>query len=243
MSKKAEPIDKLYILKTDTPPLQQFLRNRHKAKSPLQHYDEETNTLRALRYATNHTSVFEEEQHGEVTLGYIVFKNGKLSVPRENPILQEFLDIHPLKGKVFELYEPEKQAKVELDSMEIELKAMATIFDMEADELESVAMAVWGTRVLTMKSSEIKRDVLMYAKQEPKSFLSLVSDDLTKLKGLGVRAVQAGLLEYKTQAFFNNDNVICKVPFDESDEYRTLARYFKTKEGQKLQDFLNSKLK
>lgn len=245
MATKSQPIDRLFILKNDSPPLQFILRNRHKKNSPLLFFDKENNRQRALRYATNHSSPFEDEQDGEVVLGSIVFKNGKLLVSSSEPTLQEFLMIHPLRDKVFELFEPEKQAEKELTALELEAEAIAKVFDMEADEIESVALAIpsIGSRALTEKTSVIKRDVMVYAKTEPKAFLSLLADDLTKLRGLGIRAVDNNLLTIKNEAFYNNDDLICKIPFDETDPYRTLARYMKTKEGQKLQEFLNSKLK
>jgi len=242
---KTESIDRLFILKKDNPPLQYILRNRHKKNSPLLYYDKENNKQRALRYATNHSSPFQDEQDGEVVLGSIVFKNGKLEVSASEPTLQEFLMIHPLRNITFELFEPEKQAERELDALEIEAEAIAKVFEMEADELESIALAIpsIGEKALTEKTSVVKRDVMIFAKTEPKAFLSLLSDDLTALKGLGIRAVDAGLLSIKNEAFYNNDTIICKIPFDETDSYRTLARYMKTKNGQKLQEFLNSKLK
>lgn len=245
METQEKSIDRLFVLKNDSPPLQFILRNRHKKNSPLLFFDRENNKQRALRYATNHSSPFQDEQDGEVVLGSIVFKNGKLPVSSSEPTLQQFLMIHPLRDKVFELFEPEKQAEKELSVLEIEMEALAKVFEMEADELESIALAIpsIGDRALTEKTSVVKRDVMVYAKTSPKAFLSLIADDLTKLKGLGIRAVDNNLLTIKNEAFYNNDDLICKIPFDEVDPYRTLARYMKTKNGQKLADFLNSKLK
>lgn len=239
---KNEAKDQLYVLKGNSHPLQFFLRNRHKPKAPLQYYSEEDNTLRAMRYATNQTSVFVDEQQGDVTLEAIIFKNGKLSVPKTNPILQEFLSLHPLNGKVFELHQPEIQAERELEDLMISSKATSMVWTMEAVELESIALAISGTSVLNLKSSEIKRDMLVYAKNNPQSFINLAKDDLTKLKGLGIRAVDSGLLEYRGETFYNKDNALCRVPFDETDKFNTLSRYLKTKDGQKLLEFLNSKL-
>ncbi len=236
-------IDRTYVLTGDNTPMQFMLRNRHKAKSPLQYYNEDTGVLRTLRYATNHNSVFEDEQQGDITLGYIVFKNGKLFVPKSNPTLQEFLKFHPLRDKIFEEFQPEKKAEEQLSLLEIELQATSLAFGMEADELESMALAIWGRKVLTMKTSEIKRDVFVYSRSNPESFMNLAADDLTKLKGLGVRAVSMNLLTYKNQAFYNGTTLVCKMPLDETDEYNTLARYMKTEDGSKLLEFLNSKLK
>ena len=42
------------------------------------------------------SSPFVDEQNGEVTLGHITFRDGTLSVPKENIILQKLLSLyHP----------------------------------------------------------------------------------------------------------------------------------------------------
>ncbi len=226
MKKETQLVDKLFILKNDSPPLQFILRNRHKRNSPLLYLDKKNNRQRALRYATNHSTPFEDEQKGEVVLGSIVFKNGKLFVPSSQTILQEFLMIHPLRDVTFELFEPEKQAQKELDALELEAEAIAKVFEMEADEIESVALAIpsIGDRALREKTSVVKRDVMVYAKTEPKSFLLLLSDDLTKLKGLGIRGVENNLLTVKNEDLYRQDVLICKIPYEETEKFRTLAR-------------------
>jgi hypothetical protein len=189
-------------------------------------------------------SVFEDEQSGDVILGSIIFQNGKLTVPRTNPQLQKFLDITPDNGVVFEEFRPDEIAEKELSSLEIEMEALQTAMALTISEVESIALSLYGSSILSKKTAEIKRDVFLYAKSNPESFMKLASDDLTKLKGLAVRATELNLAQYKGNAFYNGETLLCKVPFDETDKFNTLARWMNdTDEGKAFNKYVQSKIK
>ena len=236
--------DKTYVLLAKNPPMQLFLRNRHKKGSPLQYYDEGEKMLRSLCYGSNQLSIFEDEQTGDVILGSIIFKNGKLTVPRTNPQLQKFLELTPDNGIVFEEFKPDEIAEKQLSSIELEMEALNVAMNLSTSELESIALAIYGSKALDKKSTEVKRDIFLYAKSNPTSFLKLASDDLTKIKGLAIRATELNLAQYKGNAFFNGEALLCKVPFDESDKFNTLARWMNdTEEGSAFIKYVQSKLK
>ena len=236
--------DKTYVLLTKNPPMQLFLRNRHKKGSPLQFFDEGEETLKSLCYGTNQKSVFEDEQSGDVILGSIIFQNGKLTVPRTNPQLQKFLEITPDNGIVFEEFKPDEIAEKELSSLEVEMESLQTAMALTLPEIESIALSLYGSSVLSKKTAEVKRDVFLYAKSNPESFMKLASDDLTKLKGLAVRATELNLAQYKGNAFYNGETLLCKVPFDETDKFNTLARWMNdTDEGKAFNKYVQSKIK
>lgn len=244
--KKADEtsVDRTYVLLSKKTPMQLFLRNRHKKGSPLQYYDEELKTLRTLCYGSNQLSIFEDEQNGDVILGSIIFKNGKLTVPRTNPQLQKFLETTPDNGVVFQEFRPDVIAEKELSSLEIEMEALSVAMSLTLPEIESIALALFGSSALSKKTAEIKRDVFLHAKQNPESFMKLASDDLTKLKGVAVRATELNLSQYKGNAFYNGETLLCKVPFDESDKFNTLARWMNdTDEGKAFHKYVQSKIK
>ena len=64
--------DRLYML-INKRPLTLRLSSKHSQRSPLLYFDEEAGTQRELRYATNMSSPFVDEQKGTATLGHIVF--------------------------------------------------------------------------------------------------------------------------------------------------------------------------
>jgi hypothetical protein len=236
--------DRVYILKTKNVPIQFFLRNRHKKQSPLQYFDEEKNQLRSLCYASNQLSIFEDEQTGDVILGSIVISNGKLTVPKTNPQLQRFLELTPDNGEVFEEFKPDEIAEREITELELEMEAMQIAMELKTSDMESLALTIFGSGVLKKKTAEIKRDLFVYAKENPEHFLELAKDDMTKLKGLAVRAESLNLCQYKSNAFYNNETLLCKVPFDETDKYNTIASWMNsTDEGKAFLKFIESKIK
>jgi hypothetical protein len=238
------PKDKTYTLLSTNTPMQFFLRNRHKKQSPLQYYDEDKKQLRSLCYASNQISIFEDEQTGDVMLGSIVFINGNLTVPKTNPQLQLFLDTTPDNGIVFEEFKPDEIAEREITSIELEMEALQIAMELKASEMESIALTVFGSSVLKKKTAEVKRDLFVYAKENPGHFLVLAKDDMTKLKGLAVRAETLNLCQYKSNAFYNNDTLLCKVPFDETDKYNTIASWMNsTDEGKAFLKFIETKIK
>ena len=237
-------VDRTYVLLSRKTPIQFFLRNRHKKSSPLQYFDEEEKLRRSLVYSTNQISIFEDEQQGDVILGSIIFKNGKLIVPKTNPQLQKFMEITPDNGIVFQEFRPDEIAEKQLTSIELEMEALQTAMSLTISEIESIALSVYGSSILNKKTAEIKRDIFLYAKQNPQAFLNIASDDLTKLKGLAVRATELNLAQYKGNAFYNGETLLCKVPFDESDKFNTLSRWMNdTDEGKAFTIYVNSKIK
>ena len=108
--KKWEIKDRFYTLNNGKSPLSWRIQTKHLSKKPLLHFDEDKGVNREIRYATNQSSLFVDEQDGYVTLGHVFFTNGGLHVPKNKVALQKLLSIyHPLAGKLW----------IELDSQAI----------------------------------------------------------------------------------------------------------------------------
>ena len=101
MKTNTTSVDKTYKLKSDATPISFTLPSRNTSRYPLLYFDEEKNINRPLRYARNQKSPFEDEQDGNFLLEPIIFDDGFLTVPRTNPVLQQFLHYHPLNGNSF----------------------------------------------------------------------------------------------------------------------------------------------
>jgi frataxin-like iron-binding protein CyaY len=234
--------DKIYLLLSDETPLIYFLNSRHTQQNDLQYFDEETNSLRSLRYCTNQRSVFEDEQTGNAVLGTIPFEDGKLIVPKTNPTLQLFLSLTPANGVKFKEFNPEKVAEEQIEELDYEFNAQREARELSIEKMEDVALSIptIGNRALKMNSKELKRDVLLYAKAEPKSFLKLLNNEDLVLRGTVVWALENNLLTFKNHKFFNGEDLILEVPYDEVDANMTIVRYFKTKEGASLLKYIDS---
>jgi hypothetical protein len=242
---KWEVKDRIYVLKGGATPVNYILRSRHHLNKPLQYFDGSMN--RSLRYATNQTSVFEDEQYGDVTLPAIIFRDGKLIVNKENVLLQQFLSLyHPDRDKVYLEFDAEKSAQAEIDNVEAELEAMNAAREMQIEDLEAIARVVLKSRVSDMASNEIRRDMLLFARKNPTEFLSLTNDENIKLRNVAVRANEMGLIFIKddNRTVCWNDSKktkIITVPYGEN-VFSALAVYFKTDEGLDVLQSLTNKL-
>jgi hypothetical protein len=249
-TKKSAPAvelkERVYVLTGGISPVNYILRSRHTTSKPLQYFDEEKNVFRSMRFSSNQTSIFEDEQYGDVSLPAIVFNNGKLVVRREDTLLQDFLSKHPDNGKIFVEFDPEKKAEEELATVEAELEAMNLARQMDIEDLEAIARAVLRSSVNSMTSKEIKRDMLIYAKNNPEEFIRLANDENIKLRNAAVRAVEMGIikiLDDKRTVSWNSGKKekIVTVPYGEN-VYSALAAYFKTDEGLDVLQGITNKL-
>ena len=88
-----------------------------------------------------------------------------------------------------------------------------------------------------MSSKELKRDLLLFARNNPKLFIELTTDENVHLRNFVIKASEAGIIKLsKDQRYFmwsSNDRKIMTVPFDEHP-YSALAAWFKTDEGMEI---------
>ena len=224
-----------YIVKGNKQPLTLTIPGKHTRKSPLLYFDKDQTKQRELRYATNMNSPFTDEQKGEVTLGHITFRDGVLSVPEENQILQKLLSLyHPLKDKKYFEFDSVEEAEDDLDIIEMEVHALNAAMEMDVDQAEAILRVEKGSSVSNMKSKELKRDLLLFAKRKPGLFLNLASDENVQLRNFGIKAIEAQIInlsqDQRTFHWSSNDRKLFTVPFDENP-YSALAAWFKTDEG------------
>jgi hypothetical protein len=227
--------DRTYILTGTNKPLTFKIPSRHSARHPLLHFDETTNEQRELRYATNQNSPFKDEQKGEVTLGHIVFKNGALFVSKKQQALQKILSLyHPLKNKMYSELDQVERAKDDLLDLELEIDALNAAKNIDIDQAEAIMRVEMGSKVSEMSSKELKRDLLLFAKNNPKLFLELANDDNVQLRNFAIRAAEANIIkladDQRTFHWASNGRKLMTVPFDENP-YSAMASFFKTDEG------------
>lgn len=237
--------DRIYVLKGGMSPVNYILRSKHSLNKPLQFFDGQIS--RSLRFASNQTSIFIDEQYGDVTLPAIVFHNGKLQVPKEQVLLQQFLSIfHPDRNKVYIEFDPNAEAEKVIIDEEEKLDAQNLVRDMDIEDLEAIARVILKSQVSEMTSKEIRRDMLVYARKNPKEIQELANDENIKLRNIAVRAVESGYIKLMgdQRTFCWNDKnkeKIITVPFGEN-AYSALASFFKTDEGLDVLQNLTNKL-
>ena len=238
--------DRNYYLTGNKEPLTFTLKSRHTEKYPLLWFDPVRKEQRALRYATNQSSPFVDEQKGEVTLRHIMFQEGSLHVPKEHQALQKLLSLyHPdLEGRYKEVKKVE-QAKNELLDLEIEIEALNVARTMDIDIAEAVLRTEIGSQINQLSSKEVKRDLIRFAKKNPRLFLDLARDENVQLRNFGIKAIEAGLIQLssdqRTFTLGKNKRKLFNVPFDENP-HSALAAWFKTDEGVEIYRSIDKKL-
>lgn len=239
--------DRTYRLKNGQKPLTFTIPSRNHPRFPLLWFDKENNQNRALRYAINQNSPFEDEQDGNAILDPITFEDGLLHVPMTNPVLQIFLYIHPMNNVLFEEVDNEKIASNELENFNIEVDAMIEARQLTVEQLESVYRVLYGKDPSTVTTAEIRRDVIIAAKRDPKGFVNMIKDPMLSFNSKVRVFFESKLLTMRNndkEVWFNtpsNKRKMLAVPFGH-DPYETVALYLKTDEGIEALKFLESQL-
>ncbi len=225
---------KAYKLKGNFKPLTYMLPSRHTSRSPLLHFDGTSN--RPLRYAKNQKSPFEDEQDGNVVLEPIIFEDGMLAVPKENPVLQEFLYLHPQRDMVFEEIDNERDAQEDLEIINYEVDALIAAKECGIDTMEIMCRVLLGSNPEKLSTAELKRDILLYARNYPEEFLDALNDPMVKIQNLVAKCFEQnklGLRNKGKDVYFNlktNKTKLLTVPFGENPQY-IVASYLNSDDG------------
>lgn len=234
---KSQFKQKVYLLKGGNEPLTFILQSRHTRRSPLLWFDEEKGINRTLRYARNQRSPFEDEQDDTAIVEPIAFENGVLVVDKHDTILQQFLSLHPKNGRLFEEFEPEKNAEKEIESLNTEVDALIAAKEMSIDKCEEILREFIGSDVERMSSKELRRDILVFARNNPYEFLTMAGDPEVKMKNNIAQFFDMNIIQFRNNGkdvYFNlpnNKKRMLTVPEGE-DGYDAVKIYFETEEGE-----------
>ena len=225
--------DRTYYLKKGRKPLSYMIRSAN-----IYYFDEEKGYERELKYCENQQTPFVDEMKGDQRLSHIIFRSGALFVPKNKTILQKLLSLyHPHRNKVFYEWKPAKRAEDQMEVLNLQVDALITARNIDIDMAEAILRVEVGSKVDKLSSKELKRDLLIFAKRNPKLFLDLADDENVMLRNFGIKAVENGLLRLSSdQRYFmwgSNGRKIMTVPFDENP-YTALAHWFKTDEGMEV---------
>jgi len=225
--------DRVYYLKGDKKPLSRSIKSAN-----VYWFDKEKGFERELKYCENQQTCFVDEMKGDQRLSHIIFRNGALLVPKEKTVLQKLLSLyHPGKDVLYEEWKPAVKAAEEIEILEMEADAILMARQLDIDMAEAIMRVEKGSEVSKMSSKELKRDLLVFARNNPVLFLELASDDNVQLRNFGIKATELGIIklsnDQRTFMWGSNDRKLMVVPFDEHP-YTALAHWFKTDEGMEI---------
>lgn len=238
---KWEIKDKLYELNIRETPVVYKIKTRG-----ILWFDKEKGYEREIKYCANQKTIFVDEMKGDQRLDHISFRDGKLFVPKEKQTLQIFLAHHPDNGSKFIEYNPVAIAEDDLDVLELEIEALNTARTLDVDHAEAILRSEIGNEVSRMTSKELKRDLLLFARNNPNLFLELANDENINVRNMGIKAVENNIIklssDQRTFTWGSTDRKLITVPFDENP-YSALAAWFKTDEGIEVYQTVEKKLK
>ena len=242
---KWEIKDRRYYLMGNKEPLTYTLGSKNTPRYSMLWFDEKKNEQRELRYATNQNSPFVDEQKGECTLGHVIFEDGVMTVSESQQNLQQFLHHHPKKNNIFAEWDQKEVAQDDLADLNFELEAMNAAKNMDLDHAEAVLRVEKGSEVASLSSKELRRDLILMARKNPSSFLSIANDENVGLRNTAIRAVEQHIVklsqDQRTFHWGSNDRKLMTVPFDENP-YSAMASWFKTDEGVEVFKTIEKKL-
>jgi hypothetical protein len=137
-------------------------------------------------------------------------------------------------------------AKDELVDLEMQIDALNAARTIDIDQAEAIMRVEIGSQVNEMTSKELKRDLLVFAKNNPVLFMQLATDENVQLRNFAIRAQENGIIKLSQdqRTFFwgSTDRKLMNVPFDENP-YSAFAAFLKTDEGVEIYKSIDKKLK
>jgi hypothetical protein len=141
----------------------------------------------------------------------------------------------------------EKDASLDVEEMDLSLEAQVLAKDLDLEMLETIGRVVLSLNIDKMSTAELKRDVRLYAKNDPQDFLDTLNDPMLKMQNLASRLIDQKILTLKNNGkdiYFNikgNKTKLVSIPFGQNSIY-TLASFFQTDDGIEVMTMLESKL-
>ena len=172
--------------------------------------------VRSIRYCPGESSIFVEDQHKDAIKKSVVFESGRLFVPANKPNLMEYLDTHPDNkangGNKFYLVDKDKDSSEKVQTAFDEHDAVSLIKEKDFDELIEIATA-YGIGV-DRKANEIKHDLIIQAKANPKAFIASFDSPEMKIKAKVRLAHKQGIIKFDKRAIKWSDTgrVILTIP-------------------------------
>ena len=123
---------------------------------------------------------------------------------------------------------------------------MVAARQLDIDMVEAIMRVEIGSSVAKMTSKELKRDVLVLAKERPVLFLELCADENIHLRNIGIKAVERNVInlsdDQRTFTWASTKRKLMNVPYNEHP-YSALAAWFKTDEGMAVLQSIEKQLK
>ena len=208
-------------------------------------YDEENDTVREMRYCPNEPSIWADEQGEKSVKQSVVFRNGRLFVPKEKPNLKKFLDLHPLNmangGPVFKMLDKRRDAEKELEKEFLLNDAISLVRETEINDLLPVAI-YFGININT-QTSEIRYNLLNIARKKPQDFIQAFDSPQVQARSSIQQAKDYQIINLKKDGvyWFDSNGLIVSVPVGQK-AMDVMVRFCLTEKGSSVLSLIEDKL-
>jgi hypothetical protein len=208
-------------------------------------YDEEKDTVRELRYCPNEPSVWRDEQSENATRQSVIFRDGRIFVPKTQPNLRVFLEKHPYNkangGDKFKLVNKRKDAEDQLKKEFALTDAIAMVRDKDIQELLPVAL-YFGVNI-NSSVSDIRYNLLQIAKKKTTEFVESFDSPQVRTRSILQQSSDYQIISIKPDAvkWFDTNKLIVSVPVGQ-EPLDVLTRFCLTEKGASVLSTLEERL-
>lgn len=208
-------------------------------------FDQEKGYNREIRYCPAERSVYKDEQSEAARREQIVFRDGLLTVPHTDPILIEYLRLHPDNvangGKRFNEVNDEVDAQAELEREFALHDAIALIKTSDIDKLIPVGLS-YGISA-DLSSLEIKRALLQQAKANPETFMNAFNNPMVAVRADVVTAMDFQILKQTVDGmyWYDSNSLIMPTPAGQ-DTLDVFVRFLMTDKGNPVRNEIENQL-
>ena len=208
-------------------------------------FDKEKDTIRQMRYCPNENSIWVDEQSENAKKEAVIFRNGKLMVPKEKPNLRKFLENHPQNmangGTTFKIVNETKRSEDELARELSQVEAVAAVRDKDIQELLPVAI-YYGLNI-DRSTSDIRYDLLKIAKKKPTEFIKAFDSPQVVARSVIRQAADYQIIDLRQDGayWFDSNGLIVSTPVGQKS-IDVLTRFCLTEKGSSVLASLEERL-
>jgi len=208
-------------------------------------FDQETGLNRGIRYCPNESSIFTDEQSSSAVRSQVLFTDGLLLARSTEQNLQKFLDMHPMNkangGGIFSEVNNEVKAEQDIDQEFLTHDAISLVRNKSIDELMPVVIYLGIDQ--NQKNAEIKRELLISAKINPKKFIELFDNPIVEARSIVMRSIDYQLVKVNDSGAFWADSgrLIVASPAGQ-DSVTVLSQFCLTEKGSTTYETLRKEL-
>ena len=141
-----------------------------------------------------------------------------------------------MSGVIFTEVDKEKEAAEEVEDLNLEVEALIQARQLSIEQIETLTRVMFGKDPSMVSTAELKRDILVFAKTDPREFLNILNDPELKYQAKIRMFFENKLLVLRNndkEIWFNtstNKKKMMSIPYGE-DPYEMAGGFFQTDEG------------